>query len=78
MTQIITSSLVEKQLPEFVREDYPKFVSFLEKYYEWLQTNNQILSAIQDFSNSKDIDLASDFYLDIIKKELSPYFIKQN
>lgn len=74
MTQIITSSLVEKQLPEFVREDYPKFVSFLEKYYEWLQSNNQILSAIQEFSNSKDIDLASDFYLDIIKKELSPYF----
>ncbi len=74
MEQLLTSTLVEQQLPEFVREDYPKFVTFLEKYYQWLQTNDQVLSAIQSFSNSKDLDLASDFYLNIIKSELTPYF----
>ncbi len=74
MEQLLTSTLVEKQLPEFVREEYPKFVNFLEKYYQWLQTNNQILKAVQSFSDSKDIDLASDFYLNIIKTELTPYF----
>lgn len=74
MTQLITSSLVEKQLPEFVREEYPKFVTFIEKYYEWLQTNDQVLSAIQKFANSNDLDLTSDYYLNLIKKELTPYF----
>lgn len=32
-----TSILVKNQLPEFVREEYPKFISFLEAYYEFLE-----------------------------------------
>ena len=28
------SSLIEKQLPNFVSEDNPKFISFLNSYYE--------------------------------------------
>lgn len=32
-----TSLLVEKQLPQFIREDYPKFVDFLQKYYEFFE-----------------------------------------
>lgn len=74
MTQLLNSALVSKQLPSYIQEDYPKFVTFLEKYYEWLQGQNGVLDAIQKFSESKDLDLANDFYLDLIKKELSPYF----
>ena len=74
MTQLLTSALVQKQLPSYVQEDYPKFAIFLEKYYEWLQNDTQVLDAIQKFSESKDLDLANDFYLDLIKRELSPYF----
>jgi len=33
-----TSLLVEKQLPEFIRDEYPLFVSFIEAYYEFLET----------------------------------------
>ena len=34
-----TSIQIQKQLPEFIRDDvnYQTFVSFLEAYYEWLQ-----------------------------------------
>ena len=74
MSELLVSSLIERQLPGFVREDYPKFVTFLEKYYEWTKTNNQILSAVESFANSKDLDLASDVYLNLIKRELTPYF----
>ena len=74
MSELLVSSLVEKQLPEFVREDYPKFVTFLEKYYEWTKTNNQILSAVESFAESKDLDLASNIYIQLIKQELAPYF----
>ena len=34
-----TSAIVSRQVPEFVREDHPEFVSFLEAYYEWLDEN---------------------------------------
>jgi len=74
MSELLVSSLVEKQLPEFVREDYPKFVTFLEKYYEWTKTNNQILSAVESFAESKDLDLATNTYIELIKQELAPYF----
>lgn len=74
MTNLFTSTLVEKQLPSFIREENPKFVTFLEKYYEWLETNNQVSKAIETYSLSKDIDLTNDFYLNLIKKELTPYF----
>jgi hypothetical protein len=33
------SQLVEKQVPSFVREDYPQFVAFVKAYYEWLEIN---------------------------------------
>ena len=33
----LTSLLVPSQLPEFVRDEYPTFVTFLEAYYEFLE-----------------------------------------
>ena len=30
------STLVPYQLPEFIREDHPGIVAFIEAYYEWL------------------------------------------
>ena len=38
MTSLKISNLVRNQVPEFVREQHPKFVSFLEAYYEFLET----------------------------------------
>jgi hypothetical protein len=33
-----TSILVNSQVPEFVREEHPLFITFLEAYYEFLET----------------------------------------
>ena len=33
-----TSLLINRQVPEFIREDHPLFISFLEAYYEFLET----------------------------------------
>ena len=35
MENVRTSDLVSSQLPDFIKSDYPKFVTFLEKYYEY-------------------------------------------
>lgn len=73
MNKTKLSSVVARQLPEFIREDHSKFVSFLEAYYEFLQTQ-QI-----DFNNVKDIDLTLEKFLTEFKKELAynlPYIVE--
>ena len=32
-----TSILINRQVPEFVREEHPLFITFLEAYYEFLE-----------------------------------------
>lgn len=77
MEKLLTSSLVKNQLPNFVRDDYPTFITFLEKYYEWLETNNQVSYEIDALRNSIDLDTADDFYIDKLKSDLAPYFPKE-
>jgi hypothetical protein len=54
------SVLVPNQVPEFVRDEYPKFVSFLKAYYEFLETasltNNDLISVSKDIREVSDID----------------------
>lgn len=50
------STLVERQLPEFISSEYPKFASFLQKYYEQLELDGQPLDIIQNLSKYNDID----------------------
>lgn len=57
--------VVAKQLPEFVRENYPTFVAFVEAYYEFLN-NNAI-----DIRKTRDIDLTLDEFIQYFKKELA-------
>jgi hypothetical protein len=62
-----TSLLVNRQLPEFVREEYPLFVSFIEAYYQFLETEqytdgnsqkNNLTEKLKDLRNISDIDFS--------------------
>lgn len=77
MSELIFSNLVSSQLPDFVRSDNPKFVLFLEKYYEWLESSNNALYEVKTLYDSKDLDLVDDYYLNEIVKEILPYFPKE-
>ena len=70
------SSVVGNQLPEFVRSDYPLFVTFLEKYYQWLEQNNKPHYEIDALRDANDIDEADSFYIDKLRNDLLPYFPK--
>lgn len=49
------SSVVSRQVPEFVREDNAQFVAFLEAYYEFLeQTEKRNLESIRDIDDTVD------------------------
>lgn len=50
------SALVEKQLPEFIASEYPKFSAFLQKYYEQLELEGQPLNIIGNITKYQDID----------------------
>ena len=56
-----TSILVNRQVPEFVREEYPLFINFLEAYYEYLEQkqgtqSNDLTSKSKDLRYISDVD----------------------
>lgn len=60
------SKIVASQLPEFIREDYPTFVAFLEAYYEHLeQTDINLYDA-------RDIDNSLDNFIQYFRDEVAP------
>jgi len=65
MSRTNLSTVVSRQLPEHIREDYPTFVAFVEAYYEYLQAQGV------DFSTFRDIDKTLDSFVDQFKKELA-------
>jgi hypothetical protein len=57
------SLLINKQVPEFVREEYPVFISFLEAYYEFLENKqgtkkNDLLTKAKELKDISDVDLS--------------------
>ena len=68
------SKLVNQQLPEFIRADHQKFVTFLEKYYEWLETNGGITKEADNLRLSIDIDTVPESYIDSLIDYMMPYF----
>lgn len=59
------ASVVKRQLPEFIREDYPTFVAFVEAYYEFLQNQGV------DLTQFRDIDKTLESFIVDFKKELA-------
>ena len=59
------ASVVKRQLPEFIREDYPTFVAFVEAYYEFLQNQGV------DLTQFRDIDKTLESFIGDFKKELA-------
>jgi hypothetical protein len=58
-----TSILVERQVPEFVRDEYPKFVTFLKAYYEFLEsdanasvTSNNLITKAKTLRTISNVD----------------------
>lgn len=68
-TNLKTSLLVNRQVPEFVREEYPLFISFLEAYYEYLETKqgselNDLTTKAKDLKDIADVDRSIDDFED--------------
>lgn len=58
MSDFKTSLLINRQVPEFVREEYPLFITFLEAYYEFLETENGVYNKGRDLRFLSDVDVS--------------------
>jgi hypothetical protein len=56
------SNLISSQVPFFVRNDHPNFIVFLEKYYEYLEQNGNLVDRAKNIPNSTDIDMSEDIF----------------
>lgn len=67
------SSIVASQVPDFVREDYPTFIAFLEAYYDFLETQTRV-----DLKSVRDLDTTLDSFIKYFKAEIGfniPYTV---
>ena len=66
------STFVEQQLPSFVREADPTFISFLEAYYEWAEESGNVVETTFGLLDLNDIDTTVDRFFDYFQNEFIP------
>ena len=59
------STVIEDQIPDFIREDHTTFVLFLKSYYEYLGTIEN-----RNLENLRDIDNTLDEFIEFFAKEI--------
>lgn len=64
------STVVSRQVPEFVREEHTQFIKFLEAYYEWMEQEGNAGYVIRNIESAKDIDKTVDDFVKFFTKEL--------
>lgn len=68
MTKNVKSrSVVDAQLPNFIRNDYPVFVEFLKAYYDYLDTQK----IHRNIESLRDIDTTLTDFVGLLKNELA-------
>ena len=70
------STLVSGQLPFFVRNDHPNFITFLEKYYEYLEQTDKVINRIKNVQRYQDIDLTEDQFAEKLYATFMKYIPK--
>ena len=58
-------SVIQRQLPEFIQADYPKFLAFIKAYYEYMDIVDD-----RNIIELRDIDQTVDSFIDYFKGEL--------
>ena len=64
-------SLVKEVLPEYFQESYPNLIEFLDGYYEWLDSDENVGGAIQELRTVRDLQDTTLQRLDLVFNELA-------
>lgn len=63
------SPLIETQFPSFLREEGPRFVSFLKAYYEYLEQSGNPVDVVRSLVEYQDIDRTIDSFVEYFRRE---------
>ena len=63
------SPFIESQFPSFYQEDGPEFIAFVKAYYEWLETENNIINQSRSLLEYRDIDTTLQKYVVYFKNK---------
>ena len=66
--------LLTNQIPEFVRNEYPIFVTFLQKYYEFLDQEGQVHNKLLNSDEFFDINRTPDVFVPMFVQQYAQYF----
>ena len=61
----LISSQIEKEIPQFIRLDYPNFVAFVVAYYEFIEQEGLPYHFIANALNYSDVDRTSLEFLEL-------------
>jgi len=68
------STIVENQLPDFIRSEHPKFVALLKKYYEYLEQEGKTLNLAKNLYDYADVDSTRSDLIKYFKSKIIPNF----
>ena len=71
------AKIVKHRLPQYVQSDFPRFIDFLEKYYEWMEIRGNALGLSKDLPRLQDLDTTEDPFLHSLQKEVMSRFPKE-
>tara|TARA_E500000318_G_scaffold52949_1_gene49315 strand:- start:3588 stop:4520 length:933 start_codon:yes stop_codon:yes gene_type:complete len=70
-------SQVDTVVPEHFKEQYPKLVSFLKAYYDYLDSDGQPTNDLKNIFYAKEAGSTSDKFLDLLFQERIPGIDKE-
>lgn len=75
-----TESKISDTLPDFYKSEYPNLIAFLDKYYQFMDSdeNYNFAKAIHELYQTRDIEDTNINYLDTILKELGQGLLNTN
>jgi hypothetical protein len=68
------SHLIANQLPDFVRSEFPQFVLFLRKYYEFLDEENQVNNFLLNYEKNFDINRTLESFIPKFRNQYAQFF----
>lgn len=66
--------LIANQVPDYVRDEFPQFVLFLEKYYSFLDQNGQANNILLNAGSFSDINKTLDLFLPSFREQYLQMF----
>ena len=63
------SNFVENQFPQFYQEEGPDFILFTKAYYEWMESEGQIINQSRSLLELRDIDSTLESFLEHFQRK---------